>query len=366
MSYLLHLLLRRVGIRISELRIRTIYDRHPMPHSIRSLSDTLEELRIPCKVCRMEFGEFRNIREAFIAVAGDREFPFFLVETWNDAAQIVRLREVSGRTVVLTYEQFREIWSGTVLMIERGERPQQETRAVYYFRQWLAFMDKTNRYWLLGLAVAVGCRIALPAPGIVDLVLGGIVLLSAVFLARQAVRMTRKYRETDSLKYKHERLLESPEAFWHLLSLEPRMEADSGDAVPVTNYVDSDHTLTLIMNPSCPQCAKVHRAISSLQAWRIDLVFIVNEGDARSYDAALRMVSSGIRDPWAETDRIIAGWYADRAFPPKTEVHPQAKSDLEAQIAYCRRIGITKAPTVLVDNRRLPAPYDAEDLRYVL
>lgn len=366
MSYLLHLLLRRVGIRISELRIRTIYDRHPMPHSIRSLSDTLEELRVPCKVCRLEFEELRNIREAFITIVGNREFPFFLVEKWDDAARSVRLREMSGRKVVLTIEQFREMWSGTVLMIERGDRPRQEARAAYCFRQWLSFMDKTSVYWLSALIIAIGCRIILPLPGIVDPILLAAVLILSAVIVRRGFRINEKCRETDSLKYKHERLLNSPEIFWHLLALQPRMEADSNDAVPVSNYADSDHTLTVIMNPSCPQCAQVHRAISSLQTCRIDLVFIVNEGDNRSYDAALRMVSSGIRDPWAETDRIIAGWYATRSFPPKTEVHPLAKNDLDAQIEYCRRIGITGAPTVLVDNRRLPAPYDAEDLRYVL
>ena len=50
MSYLLYLLLSRVGIRISELRIRTIYERHPLPHSIRALCDTLDELRVPNRI----------------------------------------------------------------------------------------------------------------------------------------------------------------------------------------------------------------------------------------------------------------------------------------------------------------------------
>ncbi|MDE5624490.1 MAG: thioredoxin fold domain-containing protein, partial [Alistipes sp.] len=168
------------------------------------------------------------------------------------------------------------------------------------------------------------------------------------------------------LKYKHEQLLNSPDTFWHLLARQPETQPDSTEAMPVSNYAEADHTLTVIMDPACPQCAKVHRAISSLQNYRIDLIFIVNKGDNRSYDAALRIVSSGIRDTWSETDRIISGWYATRTFPPQTDVHPLARKDLEAQIAYCNRIGIAGTPTVLVDNRRLPPPYSAEDIRYIL
>lgn len=43
MPSFLHYFLRRAGIRIDLLRLRAVYDRHPLPHSIRSLSDTLDE-----------------------------------------------------------------------------------------------------------------------------------------------------------------------------------------------------------------------------------------------------------------------------------------------------------------------------------
>lgn len=366
MSYLLYLLLYRVGIRISELRIRTIYDRHPLPHSIRALSDTLDDLRVPNRVRKLQFRQLVTIGKPVIVVAGESEFPFFLVEKSDEITQRILLRSVSGQTSVLSFEQFRNIWDGTVLTVGKDEHIREEARVAYYFRQCLALIDRTASYWVTGLFLVLAGWTILRSPATIDWVGLGLLGVLGALVIHRIVRKTEPDQQTEQLKYKHERLLNSPDTFWYLLAKQPETEPDTTEAMPVSNYAEADHTLTVIMNPACPQCAKVHRDIASLPNCRIDLIFIVNKDDSRSYDAALRIVSSGIRDSWPETDRIISGWYETRSFPPKTDVHPLAKKDLEAQIAYCHRIGVNETPTVLVDNRRLPAPYSAEDIRYIL
>ncbi|MDE5695396.1 MAG: thioredoxin fold domain-containing protein [Alistipes sp.] len=366
MSYLLYLLLYRVGIRISELRIRAIYDRHPLPHSIRALSDTLDDLQVPNRVRRLQFRQLITIGKPVIVVAGDSEFPFFLVEKSDEITQKILLRSVSGQTSVLSFEEFRNRWDGTVLMVGKDEQVREEARVAYYMRQCVAFIDRTTEYWVAGLFLVLVGWMLLHAPAAVDWVALGLLGILGAWIIYQLAHRAVTDRQAKQLKYKHEQLLNSPDTFWHLLARQPETQPDSTEAMPVSNYAEADHTLTVIMDPACPQCAKVHRAISSLQNYRIDLIFIVNKGDNRSYDAALRIVSSGIRDTWSETDRIISGWYATRTFPPQTDVHPLARKDLEAQIAYCNRIGIAGTPTVLVDNRRLPPPYSAEDIRYIL
>lgn len=63
-------------------------------------------------------------------------------------------------------------------------------------------------------------------------------------------------------------------------------------------------------------------------------------------------------------ERAMAHYYQGRV--PATPIHPLAGNDLSAQLNYCRRIRIVRTPTILVDNRRLPALYDAEDLKILL
>ncbi len=65
---LLHRFFRKAGIRIDLLKIQKVYSRHPLPHSLRSLSDTLDALHVSNMVCRLEFGQLFEIEGPFIAV----------------------------------------------------------------------------------------------------------------------------------------------------------------------------------------------------------------------------------------------------------------------------------------------------------
>jgi hypothetical protein len=51
-AYLLGALLRKRGIRRDALWLAAVCSRHPLPHGIRALSDTLDELQVPNMVCR--------------------------------------------------------------------------------------------------------------------------------------------------------------------------------------------------------------------------------------------------------------------------------------------------------------------------
>lgn len=92
MPLLLHLFLSRIGIRISLLRIREAYARHALPHSVRALSDTLDALRVPNMVCRLEFGQLFEIGGPFLVKAGEAEYPFLLVERLDRERQTIALR----------------------------------------------------------------------------------------------------------------------------------------------------------------------------------------------------------------------------------------------------------------------------------
>lgn len=143
MPSFLHYFLRRAGIRIDLLRLRAVYDRHPLPHSIRSLSDTLDELCIPNMICRLEFDQLSELDGPFLVVSGNAEYPFQLVERLDPETRTVRLRTADNRLIDETFDRFRSAWDGSVLTIDRGEAPAGRLRPGYLVRQLLAFVDRT-------------------------------------------------------------------------------------------------------------------------------------------------------------------------------------------------------------------------------
>lgn len=507
LSKLLQALLRKSDIRVDPLRTEEILSRHPLPHSIRSLSDTLDELHVPNMVCRLEFEQLFEIEGPFIAVAGREEYPFHLVEKVDNARRTVRLRTFTGKNAELPFERFRQAWDGTVLLAEKGERAEQKSRPIHWLKTGLWRMDLTAKYWVAALVVmllgwgilrhpepsdwrylikGIGLSISLliilktffdphlaekfcrtgrnsgcnkvfntsaarpfgwaslgelslayfaasllgglffaANPGAMfllpdtlalliaaislawqiihrkwctlclaidavlvadflgetllwggfgnfrstvfsDTVVFGLLFVLCLLTLRILIRMAKLNRESRRIFFNHESLLCSPEIFGLLLTRQPAVTEGAHTVPTVGNRLEAEHKLTVVMNPSCPKCAAVHRTIRSLEDYRIELIFVVNEGDRKSYDAALGMISSGITDGWSRTEELIAGWYERHELPADLTIHPQAEAHLAAQMAYCQRIGITGTPTILIDNRQLPEIYDAEDLKVLL
>ncbi len=502
---LLHSFLYQLGIRIDSLQIQEACFRHPLSHSLRSLSDTLDALHVSNMVCRLEFEQLFEIEEPFIAVASNGEYPFYLVERLDKKQQTIILRTASGKSAVLSFEQFGFVWVGTVLMAEKSDKTKEEPLLLYHIKQGLAFVERTAGYWLTGLfALLLGivilrtpeladlrylvkiigvtvslavvlktsfdphlaqrfCRLGkhsdcnevfrsagakmfgwvslgelslvyftaslvwgifvaanpatvfpwldilallfvgysfawqiyhrrwcplcltIDAVLIVDFVLEiaiecklqsgsfyldcltfGLMFTVGVLALRWLIVSLERTQGAELLHYKHERLLGSPEAFWYLLAQQPMNAVESKIAMPINNGACTEHTLTVVMNPSCPKCAKAHRVLSELEDYRIELIFIVNDGDKHSHDTALWLISVSLERGWEETNRMIAEWYEHHELPTKASIHPDAEEILNKHVKYCRETGILGTPMILVDNRRLPDLYEATDLKYLL
>ncbi|WP_299098747.1 hypothetical protein [uncultured Alistipes sp.] len=376
MPSFLHYFLRRAGIRVDLLRLRAVYGRHPLPHSIRSLSDTLDELCVPNMICRLEFDQLSELDGPFLVVSGDAEYPFQLVERFDPETRTVCLRTADNRLTEVSFDRFRGAWDGSALTIDRGEAPAGRLCPGYYVRQLLAFVDRTWGWWLAASVVCLAAGHLLPSlagmRGTAHLLGAGVGWIGLVAAIVVVILLVRRYdgrmdRDVEIVRLRNlrEQLLGIPDLFWRQLGRETEEEVDSVTAAPVSNYAEAEHTVTVVLNPSCPDCARICDVIGKLKGVRIDLIFLVDDGDRKAYDVALRLISSGITSEWGETFRLLATWYG-RGRVPATPIHPLAGNDLSAQLNYCRRIRIVRTPTILVDNRRLPAVYDAEDLKILL
>lgn len=505
--YLLNALLRKRGIRRDALRLTAVCSRHPLPHSIRSLSDALDELHVPNMVYRLEFEQLAEMDGPCIVAVGKAEYPFYLVEGRDTSRRQFCLRTCSGRQFEVPDERFRSAWDGMVLLAEKGDASNELSWFVYWFKQLLAFLDRTAVYWFAGLFVLLlglglllrplgwedlrypvkmlGCAVSLLviakssfdphlaqpfcrlgkhadcnavfqsagaklfgwiSLGELSLAYFAASLFWGLFLAENPAVLFRwldvlalpfvvyslgwqiRHRQWCTLCLAIDAILLADfgvellfgpgkaveQSLWidvagycvvfacavlglrhfmaraetvvempRLLALREHMLSDSDlfelqlarcraepvrsdSASPLHNGVESGRTVTVVMNPSCPKCARVHRLLGLLDDCRIELLFALNDGDRLSNDAALRIITTWITKGWIEADRQIGMWYERREMTALTEIHPQATSILQAHRSYCRTIGIEGTPTILVDNRRLPEVYDAEDLKYLL
>ena len=506
---LLHSFLCALGIRIDLLHIREVYDKHPLPHSFRALSDTLDGLHVENVVCRLEFNQLFEIESPFIVAMGNSEYPFYLVEGFDTDKVSVLLRTVFGHKIVQTFDQFQREWDGTVLIAEKGVDTKEDTLLVYKFKQGLWYVSRRMVFWMIvlvsylliwgliknsdfpdfrylikmiGLIISLltvvkaefrpqlvrhFCHIGrhsdcndvfksagakllgwvslgelslayfassliwgvfiVSNPEAVFLLLNVLAMLFVVYsfvwqslhrkwctlcltidivlivdflneiflrgeeinrlwgiefyiglinytvvfilcllIIKKMIEIVGQNRMIPLWRFKHECLVSSPGIFWELLALQDKEPIDIGTVPVISNYAETEHSITIIINPACSLCVKVYDIVISLEGYRVNLVFVVNSGDQRSYQAALKMISSGIKDKWEETNRLISDWFEKKTLPENMEIDVRAPQILKMQMDYCKKIQITGTPTIIIDNRRIQGMYDAEDLNIVL
>lgn len=144
---LIYKFLRCNDIYVSHLKIAAIYEHHPMPHSIRSISDTLDELSIPHMVCKISSETIMSIDEPFIVVINRQQNPFLIVSKVDKKDKTISLSDARGNSNVISYDDFICIWDGIVLILD-DERPKYiDNRVCFYIKETIYYAGK--KYMLI-------------------------------------------------------------------------------------------------------------------------------------------------------------------------------------------------------------------------
>jgi protein-disulfide isomerase len=141
---------------------------------------------------------------------------------------------------------------------------------------------------------------------------------------------------------------------------------------------DAEHIITMASNPYCQPCSKVHSALSEWLGNRNDiklqLVFPTpdNEKDIRSRVASHFMTLQAQNND-TSLKNAIDDWYNQKHknYESWTKRYPVSKQTtniaaLQKQREWCKLVEIKGTPTIFINGRRLPEPYQPEDIKYFI
>ena len=166
----------------------------------------------------------------------------------------------------------------------------------------------TFAFSLQGLAVFV-------ALGVLGLLAG--VMLKGIY---------RTYRENEQWCSRTAGLL-TPEVFRQLLAL----ESQAGDGQPCGSALQSGQgsALTVVTNPNCGNCARVHRQIRELAARvPVSLVLVNYPQDRGGVEVSLSVIAAYRSSGWERAMEVLQTWFDHRRLPSL----PEASGE------ECRRI----------------------------
>ena len=195
------------------------------------------------------------------------------------------------------------------------------------------------------------------------LIFGGL-MLGGLFMIRELVYSSESILHIKKLRLKYEQLLNCPNLFWEQMSQQEKMSILDQKMV-ISNNIIAEQEITIIMNPFCSKCGTVHKQISSFCDYRINLIILSGQ-DERTKEIALKMISYALLNSWDSILEMIDIWYKTKQLPDDITILEQAQNILNYNIRYCKENNITGTPFVAINNKRIPAIYNIEDLVYIL
>ena len=142
------------GIYRDRSTISQMYHRHPMPNSIRSVSDTLDELGIENYVYYLNPDQLTSIVYPAIAPTTSS----FVMITAASIENITVIGE-GDKEITVPLEDFTKIWNGYILTVDPSNEQNSNKSASYYLGQLMWHLKEKAIFYLCAFLLVLICSI---------------------------------------------------------------------------------------------------------------------------------------------------------------------------------------------------------------
>jgi len=138
----------------------------------------------------------------------------------------------------------------------------------------------------------------------------------------------------------------------------------------------SNQVITIVSNPYCQPCSRVHIFIDQWMQQRSDIqvkIILVGENNSPRIKVVEHMIALGMLQDKNLAKLTLKDWYEQQHaiyefWSEKYPVHidDTVKDACIKQANWAVAAGIIFTPTILVNGYKLPEPYQLEDLKYLI
>ncbi|WP_158797734.1 cysteine peptidase family C39 domain-containing protein [Pedobacter sp. L105] len=232
--------------------------------------------------------------------------------------------------------------------------------------------------WLEFIPLVSYFQLPLHFPGSITV----INLLTCLLLPATIWQITKplfkKLQELPEIKSQLRKFRYNSELFNNALKKQPKYALPDQEWSIVLGNMDAEEIITMVSNPQCNPCSKMHRQLEEWLSYRDDLqvriVFTSKNNDNNLNTSIVRhlmalneledksIIANALRDWHSGKKKNYADW--SKAYP--VNLDPANYCKLEKQHEWCKMINVKHTPTMLINGRQIPDLYTSLNLKYML
>jgi len=237
--------------------------------------------------------------------------------------------------------------------------------------------------WVIFALAGIFGYLQLPAFELQDILIAGCIYAIPIFTFNLLIPKLSEGNQVEQLRQEINSIKANEDVFKALLDKQPRYEVNLEDSRILFGNPNTDLQITILTNPFCNPCAKMHKRIEELLNTVHDKICI--QYIFSSFSPDLDFANKGLIAVYLEKEekqmkQIYSDWFEKgkplkEAFfkdlqlnTDKPELRSNRPSQIESEFqkheAWKEKTQLRATPTILVNGYQLPENYKIEDLQY--
>jgi hypothetical protein len=208
-----------------------------------------------------------------------------------------------------------------------------------------------------------------------NMLITGCIYLIPMLTLNLLVPRLGKGNQVEHLRQKINSIKANEDVFKTLLSQQPHYEVSREDSQILLGNPDAKLTVTILTNPFCNPCAKMHTRVESLLGEakeNLCIQYILSSFNENLQYACRYLIAMYLEKDRATAIRLLDEWFGrgkelkERFFEDLQldMTNPLIEEEFQKHKLWKEKTQIRATPTILVNGYQLPANYKIEDLQY--
>ncbi|MCL2649913.1 MAG: thioredoxin domain-containing protein [Candidatus Azobacteroides sp.] len=210
---------------------------------------------------------------------------------------------------------------------------------------------------------------------LINILLVGSIYVGCVFILNLLIPNLSRGSEMEQIKQEINSIKADEAVFRTLLSQQPVYEVSKADSQILFGNLESQLIISILTNPFCNPCAKMHKRVEKLlheTNRKVCVQYLFSSFSPDLEFANKYLIAAYLEKEQKEFERIIANWF-EKGKPLRESFfedldlnmdNPDIETEFQKHEAWKEKTQLRATPTILVNGYKLPDNYKIENLRY--